>query len=220
MAEQHAGGQLLAKTERLVTWQMELWQKSLEEMRDRWTTTLSQQQEQLNQALQAGLKNTLSDHSRQLSDLRTEFIAAFQISSNSISRQLAETSTILADHTHRGSEQIVRTWQQFRDEITRTRDEHTRQLALLTQAISAEVGGWQDQLGSNTQSMCQTFEELRQQGKVFLKISEQGSELNRLENRLAQNLESLRVVESLEQTLLNLNAAVNLLTARAKSKAA
>jgi hypothetical protein len=68
--------------------------------------------------------------------------------------------------------------------------------------------------------MSSQFQELRQQGDVFLKLTENESELVRLESRLAENLEAVKVVESLEHTLLNLNAAVNLLTTRAKSKAA
>ena len=68
--------------------------------------------------------------------------------------------------------------------------------------------------------MSHQFQELRSQGQVFLKLSENESELIRIEHRLTENLEAVRVAESLEQTLLNLNAAVNLLTTRVKSKAA
>ena len=101
-----------------------------------------------------------------------------------------------------------------------TRDEHARQLALLTQVISAEVGGWQNQLESSTKTMSDQLQELRSQGQVFLKLSENESQLVRLENRLVENFESVRVVASLEETVMNLNAAVNLLTTRVKSKAA
>lgn len=220
MAEQKAAEQLLQRSESLINWQMELWQSSLETLRERWTGTLSKQQEYLDQALQTGLTNALVDHSRQLAEVRGEFITAFQSASESIGSQLLESRTVLAEQQQRGCEQVVETWQQFRTEITQTRDEHARQLALLTQAITAEVGGWQDNLASCTQAMTEQFQQLRVQGDVFLKISENESELVRLESRLAENLEAVRVVESLEQTLLNLNAAVNMLSARVKSRAA
>ncbi len=220
LAEQQAAEQLLARSESMINWQMEMWQSSLENLRERWSGTLSKQQEYLDQALQTGLTNALVDHSRQLTEVRSEFIAAFQSTSISIGEQLAETRSSLAEQQQRGSEQIAQTWQQFRTEIAQTRDEHARQLALLTQAITAEVGGWQNQLESSTQSMSLQFSELRSQGEVFLKLTENESELVRLESRLAENLEAVRVVESLEHTLLNLNAAVNLLTTRVKSKAA
>ena len=218
-AEQQAAEQLLQRSESLINWQMDLWQTSLENLRERWSGTLSKQQEYLDKALQTGLTNALVDHSRQLEEVRTEFITAFQSASQIIGQQVMESRTVLAEQQQRGCEQIAATWQQFRIEITQTRDEHARQLALLTQAITAEVGGWQN-LVTCTRTMSDQFQELRAQGDVFLKLTENESELVRLESRLAENLEAVRVVESLEHTLLNLNAAVNLLTTRVKSKAA
>ena len=220
LAEQQAAEQLLTRSEAMITWQMDMWQSSLESLRERWSGTLSKQQEYLDQALQTGLTNSLVDHSRQMAEVRSEFLSVFQSASLSIGQQIAEARSALVEQQQQGCEQIAATWQQFRDELTQTRDEHIRQLALLTQAITSEVGGWQKQLQSSTNVMSGQFEELRQQGNVFLKLTENESELVRLESRLAENLEAVKVVESLEHTLLNLNAAVNLLTTRAKSKVA
>lgn len=218
-AEQQAAEQLLARSEGLINWQMELWQSSLESLRERWSGTLSKQQEYLDQALQTGLTNALVDHSRQLTEVRSEFVNAFQSTSLAIAEQLQETRSSLAAQQQQACEQIVETWQQFKAEIGQTRDEHARQLALLTQVISAEVGGWQNQLAASTQAMSEQLIALREQGNVFLKLSENESELVRLESRLTENLEAVRVVESFEHTMLNLNAAVNLLTTRVKKAA-
>ena len=220
LAEQQAADQLLTRSEGMITWQMELWQTSLESLRERWAGTMSKQQEYLDQALQSGLTNALVDHSQQMADVRSEFMTAFHSASTAIGQQLTEARTALAEQQRLGCEQIARTWDQFRSEIGQTRDEHMQQLASLTQAITEEVGGWQLQLQSSTDAMTKQFQELRQQGDVFLKLTENESELVRLESRLAENLEAVKVVESLEHTLLNLNAAVNLLTTRAKTKAA
>lgn len=219
-AEQQAAEQLLKRSEDMITWQMDLWQSSLESLRERWSGTMSRQQEYLDQALQAGLTNALVDHSRQMEEVRSEFMTAFQSASLHIGQQMTEARSALIEQQQIGCTQIATMWQQFQSELTQTRDEQVRQIALLTQAITAEVGGWQNQLHSSASVMSTQFEELRQQGNVFLKLTENESELVRLENRLAENLEAVKVVESLEQTLLNLNAAVNLLTARAKTKAA
>lgn len=220
LAEQQAAEQLLSRSEGMITWQMDLWRTSLESLRERWSGTLSQQQEYLDQALQTGLTSALVDHSQQMAEIRSEFMSAFQSASMSIGQQIADARSALIEQQQQGCDQIAATWQQFKAEITQTRDEHARQLALLTQAIITEVGGWQNQLQSSTSVMTGQFEELRQQGNVFLKLTENESELVRLESRLAENLEAVKVVESLEHTLLNLNAAVNLLTTRAKSKVA
>jgi hypothetical protein len=220
MAEEQAAEKMLVHFERMIHAQLELWQRSLDSLRERWTNTLSHQQESLDESLKAGLTTTLVSHSQHLEGVRSEFLNAFRQTSEVIGQQLAEARTALADQQQQGTEQISQTWQQFRTEITKTRDEHARQLALLIQAVTAEVGGWQNQLASSTQSMSHQFEELRTQGEVFLKISENESQLVRLEGRLAENLESVRVVESLENTLMSLNAAVNLLTSRVKMNAA
>lgn len=220
LAEQQAAEQLLTQCEGMIARQMEMWQTSLESLRERWSNTLSKQQGFLDQAFQTGLTNAIADHSHQLTESRSEFLTAFRATSESIGQQLAQSSSFLAEHQQRGCEQISQTWQQFRTEITKTRDEHARQLALLTQVITAEVGGWQNQLESSTQSMTLQLGELRTQGNVFLKLTESQTELVRLERRLAENLEAVRVVESLEDTLLNLNAAVHLLTTRVKSSKA
>lgn len=218
-AEQQAAEQLLARSEGLINWQMELWQSSLESLRERWSGTLSKQQEYLDQALQTGLTNALVDHSRQLTEVRSEFINAFQSTSLAIAEQLQETRSSLAAQQQYSCDQISETWQQFKAEIGQTRDEHARQLALLTQVITAEVGSWQNQLAASTQAMSEQLFALREQGNVFLKLSENESELVRLENRLTENLQAVRVVETFEQTMLNLNAAVNLLTTRVKKAA-
>jgi len=220
LAEQQAAEQLLVRSEGMISWQMDLWQTSLESLRERWSGTLTKQQEYLDQALQTGLTNALVDHSQQLSALRSEFLTAFQSASASIGQQVSEARIAMAEQQQQGCVQIATLWQQFQGELTQTRDEHLRQLAILTQAITTEVGGWQNQLQSSTLMMSSQFQELRQQGDVFLKLTENESELVRLESRLAENLEAVKVVESLEHTLLNLNAAVNLLTTRAKFKAA
>lgn len=70
----------------------------------------------------------------------------------------------MAEQQQQGCVQIATLWQQFQGELTQTRDEHLRQLAILTQAITTEVGGWQNQLQSSTLMMSSQFQELRQQG--------------------------------------------------------
>jgi hypothetical protein len=82
------------------------------------------------------------------------------------------------------------------------------------------VQGWQEQLSAATAATTGQLDELRQQGSVLLRIVEQEEQLIRLEDRLTQNLDAVRVVESLEETMLNLNAAVHLLSTKARSKAA
>ena len=49
--------------------------------------------------------------------------------------------------------------------------------------------------------MTDQLAELKQQGETLLRLTEQESELVRLEERLAHNLDSVRVIDTLEETL-------------------
>jgi len=62
--------------------------------------------------------------------------------------------------------------------------------------------------------------ELRKLGEILRSVLEQEGQLGRLQGRLNENLESLRATEAFEETLHSLSAAVHLLTARVKPKAA
>jgi biopolymer transport protein ExbB/TolQ len=195
-AEEEAAAHLLQRTEGMINWQMELWQSSLESLRDRWTSTLSRQQDLLETALQSGLTGALSNHSEQLAAARTEFVKVLEQSSLTIVKQVAESQAAMIAQQDRGA-------------MTR-----------LTDSLTGAALGWSDRLEDATRGMADQLQELRQQGTTLLKLTEQESELVRLEKRLTQNLDSVRVVNTLEATLLSLNAAVSLMTARVKGKAA
>lgn len=219
-AEAEAAAQLLQRTEGMINWQMEMWQTSLESLRDRWTSTLSRQQELLDTAFQSGLTGALSDHSEQLAAARIEFVKAFEQSSMTIAKQVAESQAAMIEQQDRSAQLISETWQAFHSDLTAARDGQTLSMTRLTDSLTGAALGWSDRLEDATRGMTDQLQELREQGSTLLRLTEQESELVRLEERLAQNLDSVRVVDTLEETLLNLNAAVNLMTARVKGKAA
>ena len=115
---------------------------------------------------------------------------------------------------------ISQTWQSFHTDLTSVQASQTQSMSRLTESLTGAAMGWSDKLENATFAMTDQLKELRAQGDTLLRLTEQESELVRLEERLAQNLDSVRVVDTLEETLLNLNAAVNLMTARVKGKAA
>ena len=219
-AEAEAAAQLLHRTEGMINWQMEMWQTSLESLRDRWTSTLSRQQELVDSAFQSGLTGALSDHAEQLAEARNEFVKAFEQSSLTIAKQVAESQAAMIEQQDRSAMLISETWQAFHSDLIAARDGQTLSMTRLTDSLTGAALGWSDRLEDATRGMTDQLQELRQQGTTLLRLTEQESELVRLEERLAQNLDSVRVVDTLEETLLNLNAAVNLMTARVKGKAA
>lgn len=220
VAEAEAAAQLLRRTEGMITWQMEVWQTSLEALRDRWTATLSRQQELFDSAFRQGLTGALTDHSEQLAGVRNEFIKAFEMASARISKQVAESQAAIVEQQDRSALLISETWQAFHADLKAARDGQTLSMTRLTDSLTGAAMGWSDRLEDATRGMNDQLKELRVQGTTLLKLTEQESELVKVEQRLAQNLASVRVVDTLEQTLLNLNAAVNLMTIRVKNKAA
>lgn len=215
-AESQAAAQLIQQTEALVSWQMQEWQKSLDGLRERWSGTLERQQAYLNEALQSGLAHTLADHTQMLADVRRDFLAAFEQAATLITQQMTAAEVSFKELQATGARVLQETKEQVRADR-----ETDRQLA---QQMLGELAGavhrWQQQLQETTHAMTGQLAELRQQGGILLRIVEQEEQLVRLEDRLSRNLEAVRVVESLEETLLNLNAAVHLLTSKTRAKAA
>jgi hypothetical protein len=62
-------------------------------------------------------------------------------------------------------------------------------------------------------------EELHRLGRTLLQMTESEERLIHLQEQLNQNLQTLRVVETLEQTVNSLNAAVAVLTAKTHLRA-
>ncbi len=208
-AEQQAADQLLSKSEGLISWQTQLWQSSLEELRARWTESMSSQQQALSAALQLGISQSLLNHSEQLAELRTEFTTTYQRVSADLVEQLAESQWALKEQQQKQAEQLQQAQAQ----------QNERLQALVT-AISESTVHWQSQLAETTSAVSQQATQLREHTTQLLRLAEQGDTLVSMEGRLAGSLEAARAAESLEQTLLGLNAAVHVLTSRTMSRAA
>ncbi len=76
--EQQAARELLAESEASIRRQAELWDRSLEDLRQRWVETLARQtsefEAKLGQGLQEGLERSLSAHDQKLEGLRVEWL--------------------------------------------------------------------------------------------------------------------------------------------------
>ncbi len=219
-AEEAAARQVLAKTETLVAWQMDAWKVSLEGVRERWLTTLEKQQAALDQALESGFREALSDHAQQLASARSDFVTAFGQAAESIQQHLTVTQDLLHTQHTDNLQHLEDAWQRIRGEFSTSADRQAAAWEAFSEQLKHSVHGWQEQLKDASVVMTGQLAELRQQGGILLRISEQEEQLVRLEDRLAQNLETVRVVDTLDETLLSLNAAVNLLSAKTRNKAA
>ena len=123
------------------------------------------------------------------------------------------------------------TLQVHRDSVEFTRDHYAAALQNSTQAFSTQmqqtlqafverVDAWQNAMQTTTLSAAGQTEELHRLGRTLLKMTESEERLIQLQDQLNRNLQTLQVVETLEQTVNSLNAAVNVLTAKTSLRAA
>ncbi len=132
-------------------------------------------------------------------------------------------SATLEDHATQLSQirgEFLHGYQTVANNLASMHQEWTSQNDQLVNAVSREVAGWQTDMQETTGALTRQSDQLQSQGETLLRIVEQEEQLGRLQNRLTENLQAIQSAEVFEETLHSLSAAVHLLTARAKPKAA
>jgi biopolymer transport protein ExbB/TolQ len=218
--EAEAAGRWLQETERLIHAQQAEWQQTLSDVRHRWCETLESQQRLLADSLQAATGQTLLDHARQLADLKDHWSEKLQQGSATLAARWEDVQRQWQAEQAAARQDLVDIWAGFREELQASAAVHSNHAERLTAGLQSSVSGWQADLRAATAGAVDCLTELRRHGELLEHLAGQEAELMRLEERLTKSLESARVAQSLEETVLNLNAAVHLLTARAMPKAA
>jgi biopolymer transport protein ExbB/TolQ len=219
-AEAEAARELVEKTHSLIDWQTKLWQEALESTRGRWVETLESQQREFDESLHRGMEATLADHSGQLSQVRSEFLQAFNDASERLLGATAVSSEAYREMRESFRNDLAGLWEQIHQDSVRLADGQQASMEQLVASISVVVGEWQSQLHECTVAAGGQLELLREQQEPLLKIIEGEQQLSRLQARLTDNLDAVRAAETFEETLHSLNAAVHMLAARVKPKAA
>ncbi|MDB5385789.1 MAG: putative biopolymer transport protein [Planctomycetaceae bacterium] len=214
MAELHAAELLMAKTEKLINWQTDLWQQSLDGLRTRWEQVVQKQQTEFSRTLQSGMEATLNRHNEELGAARESLSSGF----SSLSENLIKFSTDMQQQSSlqhaETAEKMSGVWEDVLNELRVSRDEQAQQTERLMQSISNEVLEWQTTLKEATHSGAGQARELHSQGQTLLKIMGEEAELTRLQRTLADNLDAIHAVETFEKALHSLTAAVHMLTIR------
>ncbi|MBW3538873.1 MAG: MotA/TolQ/ExbB proton channel family protein [Planctomycetes bacterium] len=165
-------------------------------------------------------------------------------------RLLEGTESLIASHAHvwqQSLDALRHRWQEtlagqqtrldevLREGMAATLADHSRQLATVRGEfltafgrlveefpvrLTEAVGGWQSQLAQSTATLAEGLSDLNRQTETLRELVGGEHELARLEDRLVQNLEALRAAENFQETVHSLSAAVHLLTARVRSRAA
>lgn len=220
VAEQQAAEQLLARTDAAITHQTGLWQSALEELRGRWTDTLQREQGSLEQSLRQGVAQTLDSHSEQLDGLRQEIVAAYAATAERIQQHWSTLESAAAERRAGELKELLTELHEQQEQSRRQAAEQSQQLGSAVETFVSAIGAWQVRLEEATFATERQMGALDRQGEVLLQLRGSEDDLVRVERQLAENLQTVRTVDTLQETVLNLNAAVNLLAARGMSRAA
>ncbi len=219
-AQANAARQLLDRTESLIQDQTTLWQDSLDGMRQRWSETIDMQQQQLSANLHQGVETTLSEHADQLAQVRSDFLSAFETASTRFQEALEFDAARRDLQDEKSQSQQQKMWDRIHEglqEVVRSHDARTEDLL---DDFSERMKQWQAALEQSSQSVEAHMQTLAEYTERLAQLAEQGDQLGRVERQLAENLEAVRAAETFEETLHNLTAAVHMLTARTRPKAA
>jgi biopolymer transport protein ExbB/TolQ len=140
-----------------------------------------------------------------------------------LNRQTATLAQTLTNETEA-------TLNAHRDSLGMARDHYAVALQQSSEAIAQQfqtaistfvqrVDAWQSAMQTTSVSAAGQAEELHRLGRTLLQMTESEERLIHLQEQLNQNLQTLRVVETLEQTVNSLNAAVAVLTAKTHLRA-
>lgn len=219
-AEAHAAQELVRNTESLLKKHVELWDDSINELRDRWSQTLSERQTDLSGSLVDGVALSLDEHRRLVDELQHKVLAAF----DACSQMLVDSLESADQRRHAHQESLAANMQQMGRELSEhlldTQSAFERRQLALAESMSVQVGLWQDRLEGATQAIERQITTLTQQGELLAQVVENEEHLVRLQDRLTDNLEAVRAAATFEETLHQLTAAVHLLTTRVRSHAA
>ncbi|MBL8850334.1 MAG: MotA/TolQ/ExbB proton channel family protein [Planctomycetaceae bacterium] len=215
-AEADAARQLVERTGQLIDSQTKLWTDSIEALRERWTGTLETQQQSLVQSLELGTEATLSRHADQLAALRGELTQAFERLSQQrmeAERELRTREAAIVERWEAGSAKLA-------DALAANQSAADERTARMLSQLSAQFDGWRSQLQSATSALETHVGRLTEQEARVCDLLEQGDSVISLEEKLNGNLQALRAAETFESTMHSLSAAVHLLTAHARQRAA
>ncbi len=226
-AEAKAAETLIFQTNALISKQTGVWTDAVQSIRKEWSSTIEQQRQELVNTLVTGTDMTLSDHARQLSEFREQFL---QAQSDVTDRLAAELNRMELERQN-SEQQLTSSLDRFATKIDESASRHVEQQTSSTREILGEFAGrvehwqaqfesWQQQFGQLTEALLNQTDAVHGQSMQLAKIVESEDTLVRLQRNLDHNLDTLRTSGSFEETLHHLTAAVHLLTARTRREAA
>ncbi len=220
LAQATAARQLLDRTESLIEDQTTLWRDSMDGMRERWSDTLDSQQQALSTQLSQGVEATLTEHANQLHEVRNDFLSAFESASSRFQEALEFDAARRDLQDEQTQVQQKELWNGIRDDLKAVVQSHDARTEDLLDQLGEQMQSWLTALNLSSQKVDSQMQQLSGFTEQLVRLADQEQQLLKVEHQLTTNLEAVRAAETFEATLHNLTAAVHLLTARARPKAA
>lgn len=219
-AQTEAAQSLIERTDELVQEQTEVWREAVDSLRQRWSETLTDQRQQLAAGLNLGVEVTLEEHAAQLQQVREEFLAAFESAAQEFASTMEEDRESRQQREASAQTQLEQIWGRVRDDLHAVVRAHDAQTEDTVDRLVETMRQWESGIERSTRAVEAQLEQLQQLNETTLRLADQEQQLVSLQRTLSDNLQAVQAAETFEQTLHNLTAAVHLLTARTRPKAA
>ena len=220
LAEQESARRLIESTGGLIERQSQQWETSLDTLRERWSETISGHEQLLSESLISGTDSALESHSQQLEAIRQEFLTACQLVSQHVSSTITKIEEDRRTHDATRQQELEHWTTMLREDIGAAARAQQWQLRNTLDEFASRLETWQgsfQHLATASESQALS---LSQHGEQLLRIVGHEENLAGLQQRLNENLESIRSTEKFEESIHSLNAAIHLLTARTHTRAA
>lgn len=246
-AMQRMAETVVQATERTVQRQAEIWQSTIHAAHERWKTLTTAGQQQLESALEVSLTKGLEAHDRRLLEgdqaiaerNQQHYLAVNQALEASVGKLQAglEATTNRIRETLESS--ITRLEQGMHNASRSTQQALSTSSANMQQALATGTAGVEKALTAGTANVQQALEattakvqdlllahthgakrqqiEMTRTSDVLLQVVRATGEIGQLQDALNSNLQTVASAQTLEETLLSLSAAINLLNARLSS---
>jgi biopolymer transport protein ExbB/TolQ len=219
-AEHEVAKRFLEQADLLVRQHLKSWDETVASCRDQWSLVASNQGAELAAALSTGISAALESHRSQLLEMQQAARHEAEEMRRSFTEQLAMTRNQLSTAVAEQLQSVLEAWNEAQDSQREVQAQLVTAVTGATTSIHEEVLTLATSLREVGHGSLEQAQALERQTIQIGSLISGGQKLVEAETLLAENLATLRQTQTLEETLLNLNAAVHLLSARTHHRAA
>ena len=155
--------------------------------------------------------------SRHLTAMQSDWAETLNFQTDSLAQALSdETAATLQSHRHASDSAR----DQYAATLQQSSQIFVQQMQQTMMTFVDRVDLWQNAMRESSLASAGQAEELHRLGRTMLQLTEAEQKLVHLQESLNENLQTLQMVATLEQTVQSLNAAVSILTSKSYMRAA